>query len=380
MSLKHRIIRKLNNPKGIWMPSDETERFTVVLTVVLLLTTGHAFGDQVGVKASTQIQDKLDTTTLGHLLEKAGYAPDPSFKAYVAAIEHLPDGTIQLKEFDYRGTSLDRDNWWPASTVKLFAAVAALEILNKQGFSPKAEVTFHYETGEVTQRIDKIVELAITPSNNTAFDRLVEIVGFEAMNQWFQINKITDTVLLRGYSRRVMDEKTNLGTLRESPSVTVNEGSKSWTIPARSGDDSNWKCPNQGNCTTLQDLSKVLIRVMTHESIAETQRFKLGKPQIQLLKKSLSGKRSRGLGVVHGLEAGFEPQVIKCFNKPGYAYQWFSDHVFIDCPKCPGPIKNWIVAMAGHGGRDVLDEGAKIIGQLIASGELLKGHPDPSTK
>mgnify|MGYP000911234836 CR=1 FL=1 len=318
-------------------------------------------------------QNPVNSEALPRLLEAAGYTPDPSFKAYIIAFERKPDGNTIQHRFDYKGTSLDRDNWWPASMVKLYAAVAALEVLHAHKFSPKASITFHYEDGDVTQTITRLVRQAITPSNNAAFDRLVEIVGFDAMNQWFQIKGIKDTVFLRSYTRRVVDETTNLGTPRESSAYTVTEGSKTWKVPARIGDDKVWHCPNQGNCTTLQSLAEILRRVMMHEQIPDNQRLNLGRTEIRLLRSALSGKRTRGLGVVNGLKAGFEPHQIKCFNKPGYAYQWFSDHVFVSCQDCKGPVTEWIVAMAGHGGRDVLDEAAKIVGQILAKGSLMDG-------
>ena len=337
--------------------------------ILLVFIFKPALGAQMDSNQASQ--DPVNSELLPSLLQAAGYTPDPSFKAYIIAFERKPDGKTVQHRFDYKGTSLDRDNWWPASMVKLYAAVAALEVLHAKKFSTKASITFHYKDGDVTQTITKLVRQAITPSNNTAFDRLVEIVGFDAMNQWFQTKGIKDTVFLRSYTRRVVDETTNLSTPRESSALTVTEGAKSWKVPARKGDDKVWHCPNQGNCTTLQNLAEILRRVMMHEQIPENQRLKLGRAEIELLRSALSGKRTRGLGVVNGLKAGFEPHVIKCFNKPGYAYQWFSDHVFVSCQDCEGPVKEWIVAMAGHGGRDVLDEGAKIIGQILVSGSLM---------
>jgi len=311
----------------------------------------------------------VDTTTIPRLLSERGYVPSPTFKAYVVAIERKPDGAIVYHRFDYDGTSVDRDNWWPASSVKLFAAVAALEYLRSMNFSSKAELTFHYEGKDVTNSVEWLVKQAITPSNNTAFDRLVEFVGLERMKAWFVRSGIPDTVLLRAYSGRVRDVETGFGTFRDTPAVTICEGKRPCKkLKAQKGQDKPWTCPNQGNCSTLQDLTEVLRRVMLHEDLPESERFDLGKGELTLLRGALSGKRARGLGVVNGIRDGFGSVQIQTFSKPGFAYQWFSDHVYVKCPSCTGPVREWLVAMAGHGGRDVLDEGARHIGALMAAG------------
>jgi len=316
-------------------------------------------------------ESEVDTTTLPRLLDEAGYKADEHFKAYVVEIERNEDGIIGYRRYDYKGTSIDRDDWWAASSVKLFAAVAALEYLRELRFGTKAEITYHYKEKDVKNSIAWLVNQALTPSNNIAFDRLVEIVGFENMKNWFQRRGLVDTILLRGYSGRVRDAESKLGTLRDSPAVTICEGRRPCKkLPQRHGHDRPWQCPNQGNCTTLQDLTEVLRRVMLHESLPQAERFNLGDSELRLIRGALSGKRSRGLGVVNGLREGFGNKHLDIYNKPGFAYNWFSDHVYVSCPECTGPVKEWLVAMAGWGGRDVLDEGAREIGRILASSRL----------
>jgi len=76
--------------------------------------------------------------------------------------------------------------------------------------------------------------------------------------------------------------------------------------------------------------------------------------------------RHRGQNVVQGLRRSF-PEDVRFFNKPGFAQDWFSDVVYIYNPRVN---QRWIVAMAGYPGRGCLDEAARIVGQIIAAGEL----------
>lgn len=311
----------------------------------------------------------IDHTTLPRLLQQRGFRPPVQFKAFVVVISLTKKRPI-YKAYDYFHTSTDKygdgeKGWWPASTVKLFAAVAALEKLRSLGFSPNAEVTFHYSDNDVTTSVDLLVRQAITPSDNTAFDRLVEIVGLDEINQTFFVpaKGFHSTVLLRAYSARVRDPKSGLGTLRHAPRVTLREGEKVAEIPERVSTTS-YPCPDEGNCTTLLELAETMRRVMLHEVIPKDERFDLGEAELELLRSALSGRRERGLGVVKGLKAAFAAAGIKVvtYHKPGFAYNWFSDVVFV---QCPGLKKAFIVAMAGYPGRNALDEAAKHVGALL---------------
>jgi hypothetical protein len=311
----------------------------------------------------------IDSDSLPRLLADQGFVPPDGFKALVVEVVPGTDGAFTNRYFDYSGTSADRENWWPASNIKIFAAVAALEVMKKRGFTPRAKVTFEYDEKPVTRTVQWLVRQAITPSNNVAFDQLVEIVGFDAINAWFQQTGLVHTVLRRGYSHRVMDPEFNVGTLRENPRIVLDENGRQEVIPARHG-ISNPDCPNNGNCTTLQDLADILRRVMLHESLPACERFDLDGRQLALLRSALEAPRPRGLGVVNGLKEAFGSLKVRCFHKPGFAMNWFSDAVFVLCPDGMNLTRRWIVVMAGLGGRDVIDDAARRVGALIASGRL----------
>lgn len=318
----------------------------------------------------------LDTTTLIKKLRRAGLVEPRGFKALVIEITDQ-EGELSYRTFDYKGSSIRREDWWPASTLKIFAAVAALEKLHALGFSKAAQLTYHYR-GELFETVvEDLVRQALTPSHNLSFDRLVELVGFEELHdQFFDARHgLAGTVLLRSYAARVRDKKTNRGSNRHSPAITVREGDKTVELPERYG-RSEPHCPQQGNCTSLVELAETMRRIVLHERLPKERRFALGKSEVELLRSALAGERKRGLGVVNGLREGFGQRPLMLYHKPGYATGWFSDNVFV---KALDTGEQWIVDMAGHGGRDVLDQAAKVLGKVLARGPLMAPAPIKST-
>jgi hypothetical protein len=326
----------------------------------------------------------LDSTTLQRLLAKRGFRPTPTFKALVIAIEGSPEEGFSFHPYDYMGTSTHRDNWWPASTVKIFSAVAALQRAHAWGFGPRTNVTFHYEEEDVTARLSTLVKRALTPSNNLAFDRLTEIAGSKYLHETLFTRKygLQHTTLLRSYAHRLRNPETEEGDSRDSPKMTLKSGKKTKTIQGRLYERStrSRKCfgldksnqprsgpPFDGNCTTLRDLAEIMIRVMLHEDLPASERFSLGPKALKVLRDAMSKRRSRGMNVVDGLKAGFGARTTKTWSKPGYALSWFSDNVFIHVP---GTDERYVVVMADYPGREACDEGARHIGAILGRGLL----------
>lgn len=310
----------------------------------------------------------LDSTTLPRLLADRGFKPPATFKALVVAIEKDAGGALSFRPFDYNGTSDDRDDWWPASTVKIYAAVAALAKLKALGGSPRTALTFHYESGPVTEELRNLVTKALAISHNISFDRLVEFMGSDELNSGFLTprNGLKNTVLLRSYSGRFRDPVTGRGSNLYSPRIVFSTAAgKEVVLPERHGKGA-FACKDQGNCTTLLDLAEAMRRVMLHESLPAAERFALGAKELAVLRRALATIR-RPSGAVEGIEAAFGARKVELFHKAGYSYEWFSDNIFV---RAPDTAEQWIVAMANRPGREALDEAARHVGALIAEGVL----------
>lgn len=328
-----------------------------------------------------EIPVPYDDKTLPELLKAQGFKPPEGFMALVCEVAPPERGTKTIPKKRYAfvrrcfgyGNPFDHKDWWPASTVKIYAAVAALETLKKMGFSPKAKLTYEDKEKSVSRKVSDLVRLAITPSDNTAFDQLVEIVGFDPINEWLRQIGTGYSVLMRGYSARVIDPEHKVGTLRHSRRITVSEKNRTEVIPERWGKGS-YDCPMHGNCTSLWDLADVMRRVMLWEYLGDEERFDLTEEQVELLRSALKAPKPRGMNVVEGIKRAFAPykRAVRCFHKPGFALNWFSDNVFVFCPDCKTAPKRWLLVMAGRGGRSVLDEASFLVARLVATGTLFK--------
>ena len=329
--------------------------------------SAHAADTKKAVPKASRILP-TNSEILPRLLAARGYTAPETFKAIIIEIVPGPDGIPAYYPMDFAGTGAVRDNWWPASTVKIYAAVAALERLHAMGFDPtEADVTYDYEDGPFTQSFEEILRRAVTDSKNPEFDRLVDIVGAARLNRRFLVpkNGIRDTVMLRCYSGRTPNPETGKCSNRVSPSLRISQGPKKLALPIRTFTD-NLQCENEGNCTTLVDLTEVMRRVMMHETLPKSERFKLGDKELKLLRSALKGTHARG-GVADGLRFAFKERPIEIFHKAGYADRWFSDNVFL---KIGDTKEQWIIGMAGRPGRESLDEVSRIVATLIADGTL----------
>jgi len=312
----------------------------------------------------------VDRERLVTLLRARSFHAPEGFKALVVELERSSDGTTVAHYYDWQGTSDDREDWWPASTVKIFAAVAALERMNELGFPVRSWLTYQYveesQPAPVTMRMDQIVRLAIGRSSNPDFDRLVELVGFDEINRDFLVprNGIHDTVFLRGYGGRHRDETTGVSTARHSPTITLRQGRRVQTLEARHG-TGTYDCPDEGNCTTLLDLTETMRRVMLHEELPVAERYRLREPDLAVLRDALAVARNRHIAEV--FEEAFGDAPVRVWHKPGYALQWVSDVLFIHRTDTG---QRWVVAMAARRDRRALDSAAAHVGALLASGGL----------
>ena len=315
--------------------------------------------------------------SLPTLLSQSGFTPPEGFKALVVVLPKR-GAAGPARAYDWHGTSADRDNWWPASSVKLFAAVAALETTHRLGFGPRTQVTYEYPEGPVTLRLDRIVKDALIPSNNLAYDRLIEIAGFDALHRQFFTKQhgFQNTVLLRAYGGRIKDPVTQSGINLNSPPITLSFGKKQKQLPERNG-KRRGECPEQGNCTSLAELAETLRRVMLHDELPEAERFDLGEAELELLHSALGSPRPRGENIVDGLRAGFGAihgagRELRMHHKAGFALKWMSDAVLVE-EIASG--QRYLVALAGYPGRESLDQAALLIGKLLAQGAFATDPP-----
>jgi hypothetical protein len=241
-----------------------------------------------------------DPVSMDTALAAAGYKFPPGAGVYAAKITKEAGG-LAYEDFQ-GGVGAVATDFWPASSIKVFAAVGALEFVGQQGFTGAATVAFG---GGTPRTIRSIYDAAIRVSSNDDYDLLVEIAGVDWLNTELlsPSRGLPTTVIQRSY--------TVGGNLRVTPAMTLSEGGRTVTVPARNGKVYT-ECP-QGQCSNLYEMSESIRRVVLNNEIPTSERFKLAPADVTGLTSALLAA-----------EGWFEPAVAKVvgpsariYGKPG---------------------------------------------------------------
>ncbi len=264
---------------------------------------------------NAMVQATADRTTLASAFAAAGYAP-PAGSYLMAAVAR--PGLDQLA-FSFFSRADDAFVWssgvyWPASTVKVLAAVGAIRKLASVGCGVNATVSFTDDDGTYNGSVANLVDLAIRVSDNVAYNRLMEIGGFEEINHDLLHPRfgMPQLVLQRRYTH-----PTPQSNLRYSPPISYVQGAISGTLPARTGTSMFPECPNEANCITLAELLEGLRRVVFHEEIPASERFELGPADLQALHTALLASPSQ---MGPGISAALPGHALRIYNKVGQVY------------------------------------------------------------
>jgi murein DD-endopeptidase MepM/ murein hydrolase activator NlpD len=332
--------------------------------------------------------DHIDSKELGEKMRRLGFTPPQKFRALVVKTTLSVDGArIEGHElWDYRKKGARPGGWNPASTIKIFSGVGALQRIRALGFSPKAKVTFHDAGGDHTFALDALYEDAVHWSKNVPHNRLVQLAGFDYLNGPdgpLQRAGLEHSYLMRAYARAKWTGQGQSSSLRPSPEITLTEGKKTRRLPAQKG---TGKYPCYGAaCTSLSDLTRMMCTLMLHEQLPPASRLGFGRkqapneqgPHLQFIRQRLNRKRKGKKDPIWDIfERRFIPKKAQgaasqgrpqLFRKNGFARQWASENIYV---YLPGRRERWMVALAGYPGRYSLTKAADIIATLIAENSL----------
>jgi len=228
-----------------------------------------------GAAATTRPEPLSGPVPLDAALAAAGTRVPPGAHVYAARIG---DGARGPTYDDYAagGGALATD-FWPASSIKVLAAVGALEYVAKLGFTGAASVDFG---GSNSTTIRALYDAAIRQSSNADYDGLVEIAGVNWLNREF----LTPA---RGFPATVIQRSYTVGGTLDSPAITLTEGGRRVVLPARSA-SAVPECP-AGNCSDLFDMSESVRRVVLNDEIPAAERFQISRADVAGLTDALRG-------------------------------------------------------------------------------------------
>ena len=292
------------------MTTTVAERACAATIAVLLLVAGTVAA--VRSRPGTQAASGADRSERPPAVAGTGASPNGAGveRALTGAGLELPPGTdiyaVRLGK-DGRSPFVAGDggqaaDFWPASSIKVLVAAAALEYAGSLGFSGEATLTF--DTG-ITATLREIYDAAIRDSSNEDYDLLVQITGLDRLNDEFltSANGFPETVIRTAYAG---------SDLARSPGITFSEGPRSLQVPPRQA-NGDYGCP-EGNCSTLFEMVESVRRVLLDDEIPPSQRFAVAPADLRRLRSSLLGADGFfNAGAVAALGPG-----TRVYSKPGW--------------------------------------------------------------
>ncbi len=223
-----------------------------------------------------------------------------------------PDAPMEFDWIDYRDTG-HRTDFWPASTVKLFTAIAACELLHAKQLPLDTTTTFAHESGgnwhtDCARTVREMISEVFRRSSNEDYTLLLRLCGIDELNQSFLTPErgFPATALMRGYTAdapwRYGQKERQRITLQATPTLAPVVREHQW-----SGRDYGAErgitvlFSENGNLTSTRVLCDCLRRVLFHPDLPREERFRISDEQAHFLKHG-------GPDGFHGLESHLGPQ------------------------------------------------------------------------
>ncbi len=215
----------------------------------------------------------------------AGAAGSTAVRATVILAGQNPDGSLGFRSVHYKDEG-DANDFWPASTIKLYAAIAALEMVHAAGFGLDVTVTFERSTPQkdrwttdCARTLQEMLSEVFLRSSNEDYTLLLRMTGIDRINTLLLTPErgFAQSALMRGYITR----RPYVYNLSEPQRITLRDGSgkthtleHQWSGRSYSQDrGATVISETTGNCASTADLAGCLRRVMFHEALPAAERF-----------------------------------------------------------------------------------------------------------
>lgn len=264
------------------------------------------------------------------------------------------EGKATFKDFDFQVD--DKNYFYPASTVKFSAAVAALEKLNGLD-SLTRTAQFYIEGDSVETTFARAIQEIFAVSDNAAHNRLMEFLGFDDLNRRMQRRGVEPVRISHRLSTSNADDvttkplviyKNDSSTVVSNPIVSapanplnlnnVKKGKGFYDGDSLYHEPFDFGLKNYYPITAQHGLLK---RIIFPDEFSSGQQFNISPEQLQFLRSSMA---------LLPYEAGYDrsdyydgyvkfflfgdtkeqiPPHIKIYNKVGYAYGTLTDCAYI---------------------------------------------------
>lgn len=226
-------------------------------------------------------------------------APGRKLRGTVMAVETV-NGVTTFPAWHYKNEP-DATDFWPASTIKIYAAVAALEKLHALNLPLETTVTFERREGanpwvlDCARAMPEMLGEVWRRSSNEDYTLLLRFVGIDWLNTQFLTPErgFTRSALMRGY-------------VLNRPWVYNRQEAQRLTLRAQDGRvdfvDHLWSGHSYaeergatvidaktGNLASTRDLANCLRRIVFHDLIPESERFRISPAMVEFLKHGGNG-------------------------------------------------------------------------------------------
>ncbi len=233
-------------------------------------------------------------------LESALQDISPEIKKWASIV--VVQGTDENPKFEWHHIR-DSENavdFWPASTIKIYTVVAALEYLNELKMDLDSTLIFERRTEgkwvlDSSRTMREMISEVFNRSSNEDYTLLLRFTGIDRINTRFLIPEkgFPHSALMRGYVRGRPYEYVR----SEPQRITVrNQNGKSITVEhVWSGTSYSKKrgatiiCETTGNCTSTRELAECMRRIMFHEYLAPQERYNLTAEQVDFIRYGAGG-------------------------------------------------------------------------------------------
>ena len=237
-------------------------------------------------------------------------------------------------------------DFWPASTIKIYTVIAALELINELGLPLDSALIFEHQekdgrwTLDCARSLREMISEVFRRSSNEDYTLLLRFCGIDRINTSFltPARGFLHSALMRGY---VLGRP--YGYVREKPqriTVRAADGTTKTVEHTWSGKSYSKERgatildPETGNCSSTHELAECLRRVLFHEQIEESSRYRLTTEQLQFLRHGgggLTGLENKEAGdfAWKGAADSLFPQA-KYYHKGGQISSYSLDLACID--------------------------------------------------
>jgi hypothetical protein len=201
----------------------------------------------------------------------------------------------QFSWYSY-GDTAQRIDYWPASCVKLYTMVAALELVEELGFSLDTTCSFaHREEGrwvtDCARTLQEMISEVCRRSSNEDYTLLLRLVGLDRINTQFLVSErgFPSSALMRGYvagGHWKYDRQQAQRIILTNPDGKRHVIEHKWSGRFYAEERGcNVIDAKTGNCTSPRELAECMRRILFHEHLPEAERYRLSADAL----KSLSG-------------------------------------------------------------------------------------------